>query len=341
MKLKFKSIPKKSGGTRQILCQPKRMKMELRDLLVNSLNYKQIKYCDDKIFHGFLPCRSVVSNAQAHIGYNWSWCIDIKDFFDSIRPHHIEDYLSPEEISKCFIDGRAYQGMSTSPCMGNLSLVKAAEEIKELTKDKNIVFSIYADNISFSFNNYDDYIFLKANIENIINKYGFELNNKKSWLQDARYGNRNITGVMVGKDKLSLSRKFRRILRAAKHKQTLSVPGLEEWAKLRFPHKHLPEEQLINLYNSAKLDYNAQMFKNHNSPIVNDLKKVVDRLSNYNTDPMRRDKEYVKAIVSGELNNWKKITKEKLKLVSRQPIREKLKAELEKEKLAEISLDVC
>jgi len=224
-----------------------------------------------------------------------------------------------------------------------LAAVKMDEEIKTFLSSLSypVVYTRYADDMAFSCNEYEFYSLLKVEIPLITAKHGFLIKESKNRLQDSRYGLREVTGVMVGKDKLSLSRKFRRILRAAKHKQNISLPGLEEWAKLRFPHKHLPEEQLINLYNSAKLDYNTQMFINHNSPIINDLKKVVDRLSKYNTDPMRRDKNYVKAIVSGELNSWRKITKEKLKLVSRQPIREKLKAELEKEKLAQISLDVC
>jgi hypothetical protein len=255
----------------------------------------------------------------------------------------VRDYLTEEEISKCFIDGRAYQGLPTSPAVMNLAAVKMDEEIKTFLSSLSysVVYSRYADDMTFSCNEYGFYPLLKVEIPLITAKHGFQIKESKNRLQDSRYGLREVTGVMVGKDKLSLSRKFRKILRAAKHKQTQSVSGLEEWAKLKFPSKYLPEEQLINLYNTAKVYYNAQMFKNHNDVLtIADLQNTVDRLSGYNTNPMRRDKEYVKKVVSGELRRMK-ITKNKLKLVSRQTIREKLKVELEKEKLAEISLDVC
>jgi len=102
--MKFKKIPKRSGGHRLICIPHKTQKTELRSLLVDSLNYKQIKYCDLDIVHGFLPTKSVLTNAFCHLGYNYTFSTDIADFFDSGTPDMVRDYLTEEEIIKCFID---------------------------------------------------------------------------------------------------------------------------------------------------------------------------------------------------------------------------------------------
>jgi hypothetical protein len=151
------SIPKRSGGFRTVYKQSNKQKRELRSLLYSKLNNLALQLCDKEVVHGFLPTKSIVTNAKQHIKYNYTTRLDISNFFDSITPEHVKEYLTAEDIDKCFIDGRAYQGLSTSPIIGIFATIKLVKEIKEYlaTINDNIRFTLYADDISISHDNYN------------------------------------------------------------------------------------------------------------------------------------------------------------------------------------------
>jgi len=73
-------IHKKSGGVRQIKapCRP-------LDIILSSVNVLlKAVYEPSDAAMGFVCGRSVLSNAQIHVGQNYVFCIDLKDFFPSI-----------------------------------------------------------------------------------------------------------------------------------------------------------------------------------------------------------------------------------------------------------------
>ena len=51
------------------------------------------EYLDPKrsfpVYHGFVPERSIVTNAILHIGYAYTYCVDITDFFPSITKKQV------------------------------------------------------------------------------------------------------------------------------------------------------------------------------------------------------------------------------------------------------------
>ena len=70
-------IHKKSGGVRQIKapCRP-------LDIILSSVNVLlKAVYEPSDAAMGFVCGRSVLSNAQIHVGQNYVFCIDLKDFF--------------------------------------------------------------------------------------------------------------------------------------------------------------------------------------------------------------------------------------------------------------------
>lgn len=242
---KFVKIPKRSGGHRLICCPSKAEKHEqgafssmLRDLC--------LKHCDLNICHAFLPFHSPVTHAKIHVGKIFTFSLDIKDFFDSVRIEMVEEYFNintefPMNV-KCswakyskqeFFDinfikdengiPRTFQGMINSPFLSQISSIKMVEEIrqyivkKNIELDEEIVFSVYADNYDFSFNKYEVYPILKEQIPLIINKYGFQINPNKYHLQSERFG-RKVTGINIKDNKLRISRKVRNRIRVLKYK---------------------------------------------------------------------------------------------------------------------------
>ena len=253
--VKLIRIPKKKRGEFRLIAVPnKNLKYSLRNVLNNQINKKVDKYCDPMIVTGCRQGYNPVVNASFHIGYRFSFSMDLKDFFDTVTPIHVGDYLNENQISKVFIDGHIYQGLPTSAAVANLAAAKMDKEIKDLLGQykNDIVFTRYCDDMAFSFNFHWDYEFLKANIPPIIAKHKFQLNERKSRLQDSLYGNRSITGVHVNYHKIVVSRALKRRLRAVKFQNLTPLhEGLSRWAemKLALPPAH---KQLDNLIKTAQ-----------------------------------------------------------------------------------------
>jgi hypothetical protein len=253
---KLIQIPKKKKGEFREICVPSQeLKQKLRNINFE-LQKESLKF--GKEVQGFVSGRSPTSNATAHIGYNFSLSFDLKDFFDSIKPEMVDS-----KWSECFIDGHAYQGLPTSPSIANLAaipidkaILKSIEQyIKTVCfcgENEKIVYTRYADDLTFSFNFYETYNQLKFTIPKIVESFGFQINNRKTHLQTKKFGRRIITGVAVDDTKIYAPREIRRKIRTARHKGLVKrLSGLNEWAK-------------VKLSNSSPLVLNSLIFKDLN-----------------------------------------------------------------------------
>ncbi len=307
------NIPKKTKGeTRQIYAPTKKEKRKFRALLPE-LNQIALDNCGGCV-HGFMPGKSPVSNAKEHIGYEYTLSFDLKDFFDSVKPWMLKDYFRgdcqfvsegifvPDKIWEYFIKGRAYQGLPTSPQIANLAAVKMDEEIINncdikiplvLEKCERIRYSRYADDLSFSFQNYGIYQELLDLIPNLVTKHGFTINPAKTRLQSAKFGNRVITGISVGKTGISVPRRIKRRIKLAKHQKNEGIlKGLTEWSKLKLP--HFPITHTIKVIDNI-VSYLKVTAVVHNKAVPHiDLSKIGRRFG--------RGKRYVQQV----LNHFKK-----------------------------------
>lgn len=266
-------IPKKTKGEFREIMMPNDEERIVFQNLLPKLNEKSQKFCGANV-HGFMIGKSPVTNAKEHIGYNYTLCFDIKDFFDNVKEFHVNKKLTEEEIKICMPDGRAYQGLPSSPCVANIggsdmdkAILRRLEKI-----GGNIKYTRYADDLSFSFNEFQYYSILKSNIPQIVGVCGFKINEKKTRLQDSRFGNRVITGVSVGKSDISATRSVRRRLRAAEHqKNNNQARGLKEWIKLKIPN---PDKVR---YNQKDVDELTKIWKLPKINLINcPRKKEVD-----------------------------------------------------------------
>lgn len=251
--MKILYIPKKTKGKfRKICILDARQKNENKSW-VPYLNKMQKQLCDLEIVHGFMQGASPVTNANKHISYTYTLSFDLADFFDTIRPEMVRHLKEPASdaiifddklIEACFFTDpdtlklHAFQGIPTSPIIANLAAINLDNKLKSLCKSlKGVVYTRYADDLSFSFNNYSYYETLKNGVPEIIAQEGFILNDNKTRLQDGTHFNRIITGITVGYFSINPTRKTKKKLRAAKHKAkyAYSVMGLEEWCKLKEP----------------------------------------------------------------------------------------------------------
>ena len=211
-------LPKKNGGFRSIDAPSKNMKLVQRWILDNIL----YKLNAGEYAHGFVPNRSIATNALVHVGQELVLGIDIRDFFPTITLKRVEGLFKSigynEEISYalgelCTFNWRLPQGAPTSPMISNLIAWRMDIKLSKFCEKRGLIYSRYADDITISGNkNLPRY---KTLIFRIIEEEGFSINEEKVRLL-GRGSSQKVTGVIVN-DKISLGRKRRKRLEAIIH----------------------------------------------------------------------------------------------------------------------------
>jgi len=226
------NISKGRGLFRTIYVPGDEFKGELKSYLPYLLQ-RNLELDEHRACHAFVKGRNWATNALQHIGYEHSISLDLRDFFDSIRPDHVEGKIQKHVINKCFVDGAPRQGLPTSPLIANIALVECDNKIiaamEQLTG--NFAYTRYADDICISVDDKKTIAKAKYIVTTVLTGYGFELNVKKTRVQHQSNGRRIITGIGVDKDGLHPTRKTIKNLRAATHQKNVNaLDGLVEWS---------------------------------------------------------------------------------------------------------------
>lgn len=233
-------IPKKSGGFRTIYSPNENEKQILRDKLP-LLHDIQDNFCDKNIVQGFRKGHNIVTNALMHVGKNYTTCFDLKDFFDSVTEEKLINngtnlIWHEYNLKGLFIDGAARQGLPTSPIVANLAAIAIDAEIVSQLQAWNIVYTRYADDLAFSYDDIATKDILLTVIPKAVKAMGFEINEKKTRTMSAKKGRRIITGIAVDKTDIHVPRKIKRKLRSALHrKKAKTAIGFLEYCKLKLP----------------------------------------------------------------------------------------------------------
>ena len=211
-------LPKKRGGFRSIDAPSKNMKLVQRWILDNIL----YKLNTGEYAHGFIPNKSIVTNASVHVGQELVLGIDLKDFFPSIKLSRVIGLFRSigytEEISHilgelCTFNWRLPQGAPTSPMISNLIAWRMDTKLSKFCIKRNLNYSRYADDITISggkdIPKYKTLIFRK------IEEEGFLINLDKVRLHD-RGSSQRVTGLVVN-EKVTLGREKKKNLRAIVH----------------------------------------------------------------------------------------------------------------------------
>lgn len=216
------TIKKKTGGER-VINAPKLLLVRTQKAL--SAIFTICMKIHPKAM-GFTEGKSVVNNARLHIGKNYVYNIDLKDFFHSFKkwqvkriftqtsfqlPEEIANYLASLCVHTIDIDGKKQQvlpqGAPTSPILTNILCRKMDIALDKLAKKYKATYSRYADDITFSSNKavFNNPIFLQE-LEAIIHKNKLQINPKKTRLQK-KTNRQEVTGITVN-EKLNTTRKY-------------------------------------------------------------------------------------------------------------------------------------
>ncbi len=208
-------IPKGKGKYRHIYAPSEELKAYQVDILKQIYNISP-----HPANHGFIPFRSIVSNAAQHVGRKYVLSMDIKDFFPSTTTSKVEEIFSrffPDQIENLpyvLYKNHLPQGAPTSPYLANFALYNFDILFSKYCEDRDAVYTRYADDLTVSFDNLDVKSLLKF-VNKHLNELDYYLSFKKTHLSP-RWRRQQVTGIVVN-EKLSIPHEVRNQLRAYNH----------------------------------------------------------------------------------------------------------------------------
>ncbi|WP_279151331.1 retron St85 family RNA-directed DNA polymerase [Photobacterium iliopiscarium] len=209
-------IPKVSGKVRLIAQPSRELKAIQAWILRNILDKLSVSSCSK----GFELGTSILDNAIPHIGSNFILTIDLKDFFPNVAASKVYGVFNSigynKELSTlltnlCTYDGGLPQGAPTSPKLANLVCAKLDARIQGYAGSRGIVYTRYADDMTFSANTITKIIKTKQFIGTIISDEGFKINNNKTVVCGTKR-QKKITGLILSENNVGIGRmKYREI----------------------------------------------------------------------------------------------------------------------------------
>jgi RNA-directed DNA polymerase len=194
-------IRKKNGKLRKI-AEPLPSLKDIQMWILSTILYS-VK--NNKFSKAYTPKRTIIDNVKFHINQTKVICLDIKDFFTSIKENHVTSIFMNFGYSKrvsivlsklCCLNGCLPQGAPTSPQLSNIYMNNFDKEISKYCISKKIRYTRYADDITFSgdFDEKELFAFLKEQISII--EFTINPNKTKIMTKNMR---QIVTGIVVNK----------------------------------------------------------------------------------------------------------------------------------------------
>lgn len=209
-------IEKKNGKKRQLLIPDFLLGQIQKNLLQHVLKGVPVSVYAT----AYKPDSSIVKNAVPHVGAGQILKLDMKGFFDHITFRLVYQYAFPAvyfppEVrtlltNLCCVRDMLPQGAPTSPAVSNLVMKPFDEHIGTWCRERQIRYTRYCDDMTFSGD--FDVAVVKNKARSFLQVYGFELNERKTKVQNQNC-RQTVTGIVVN-EKLQVSRAYRRKLRA-------------------------------------------------------------------------------------------------------------------------------
>ncbi len=263
-------IPKRHRGWREIQSPSKELKAVQAWILRNILD----KLSSSPYATAYVKGRRLLDNVNPHMNNRYFLSVDIKDFFPSVRSSLVRKLFERIGYSKrsanilcrlcCFFSGLP-QGAVTSPALSNLICLGMDRRLAGLASRRNIVFTRYADDITFSTNNRNALPRLRSSVYMILRSVGFVPNQEKTRLLGPRT-RCVITGLVKSSNDptFGIGRKKKVAMRSTMHNflargivhpdypNEASIEGWIHFAKNVDPAAY---EQMFRYWNGQKTKY--------------------------------------------------------------------------------------
>ena len=225
------TVPKRSGGTREISAPDSELKSIQKQLAFLLQRYRHSIWAEKgispNIAHAFEEKKGIITNACIHRNKRFVVNIDLVDFFGSIHLGRVigyfeknTDFMMSHKVATaiaqlCCYKGKLPQGAPTSPVVSNLICEILDFKLLQIAKKYHLDYTRYADDLTFSTNDgtfLEKYDAFYHSVSGAIHHAGFEINEKKTRFQ-YRDSRQTVTGLVVNK-KLSVDRRYYKDTRA-------------------------------------------------------------------------------------------------------------------------------
>lgn len=208
-------IKKKNKNLRYLNEPSPILKSIQKRILKNVLEEKMISKCA----YAYKKGLSTILNAKSHVGCKVILKLDIENFFDNINFYKVynscfNENLYPKKLGMlltnlCVYNDMLPQGSPTSGYISNIVLRNFDCNIDAYCKDKNINYTRYSDDMTFS-GDFDIRKLIKY-VNELLYKERFRLNKSKIKvvLNTTR---QQVTGIVVN-EKINLSKNYKRKIR--------------------------------------------------------------------------------------------------------------------------------
>jgi RNA-directed DNA polymerase len=220
-------IPKPGGKVRQITQPSRQLKAVQSWILRNILDHlKAHPACK-----GFEKQKNIRDNALPHVGALSVICLDLDDFFPTVSASRVwtifqtlgySPFVSTMLTSLCTYDAALPQGSPASPKLANLAVYSLDSRLSGYVGSKGIIYTRYADDLTFSGHSYTRLVAALPLIRKIIETEGFSVNESKTRIcgPSRRHC---VTGLILGPEAPGIGRQRLRSIRARIHK-LCSIP---------------------------------------------------------------------------------------------------------------------
>lgn len=268
-------IAKKSGGTRHISAPMPRLKRLQYWILGNILSAPVLH----DAAHGFVPGRSIVSNAAPHVGKSVVINLDLQDFFPTIDYRRIKGLFAhlgySEKIATVLallcseplrdtltLDGNTYhvgkstrhlpQGAPTSPAISNLICRRLDKRLQGAAQALDFTYTRYADDLTFSYNGTADapVTALLWRVKSIIADEGFIVHPEKTRIMRASR-RQEVTGIVVN-EKLAINKATLKRFRALLFQIEKDGPDGKSWGQGELFHSITGFANYVAMVNAEK-----------------------------------------------------------------------------------------
>lgn len=212
-------IPKKDGTMRTIYAPCLSLKVVQKWILKEIL--EKINVSEQAM--AFVPNKNgLKANAEYHRKNIFILEMDISDFFGSIPEKKVFKLfcnigynvdVSAILTNLCTYEGALPQGAVTSPYIANLICYHLDARLNGFCSRRDVVYTRYADDLSFSSNIRTQLNGIENFIKYIIKDEGFEINEKKTRYlsNDVK---KTITGITINNEEIHVDKALKRSLRA-------------------------------------------------------------------------------------------------------------------------------
>lgn len=244
------NIPKRNGRGLRKIAQPAREVKRLQRWVIESI---LSRYKVHQSAMAYVKKKGIAKNARAHRTNPCILKLDFTNFFPSITDEDVKSFFTQSDEHFDTVDAECLAsilcwaptrsstkclaiGAPSSPMLTNNILYRFDCETHSICKEKDIVYTRYADDITLSADSKDILLETKEKITRILHameRPKLHLNEEKTVFAMKPF-RRHITGVYItNDDKLSLGRERKRLIRSQVHHYKNDEYNEEQIEKLR------------------------------------------------------------------------------------------------------------